>query len=53
MQDPSQSGESEIKVKRPQDVANRGELDVLILHETAGILLVQTKAVGNFFFLIN
>ncbi|XP_055867029.1 uncharacterized protein LOC106052516 [Biomphalaria glabrata] len=30
----------------PKDVASRGELDILILHQEAGILLVQTKAVG-------
>ena len=48
--DPSIDGERETRVRRPQDVAKRGELDVMILHETAGILLVQTKAVRYNFF---
>ncbi|KAH9491411.1 hypothetical protein Btru_031274 [Bulinus truncatus] len=40
---------SNIALKLPKDVAQRGELDVLILHQNAGILLVQTKAVGYSF----
>nr|KAG5709846.1 hypothetical protein BaRGS_032670 [Batillaria attramentaria] len=35
------------EVPRPQDVATRGELDILILHPNAGILLVQVKSVGE------
>ncbi|XP_059141655.1 uncharacterized protein LOC131929453 [Physella acuta] len=35
-----------IPTELPKDVAKRGELDILILHQKAGILLVQTKAVG-------
>ncbi|CAG5116000.1 unnamed protein product [Candidula unifasciata] len=37
---------SGLVVKLPKDVANRGELDILILHQEAGVILVQTKAVG-------
>ncbi|BFZ25574.1 hypothetical protein BsWGS_28613 [Bradybaena similaris] len=37
---------SGLVVKLPKDIANRGELDILILHQEAGVILVQTKAVG-------
>ncbi|CAL1531980.1 unnamed protein product [Lymnaea stagnalis] len=33
-------------IRLPKDVAQRGELDILILNQSAGMLLVQTKAVG-------
>lgn len=35
------------EIPRPQDVATRGELDILILHPNAGIVLVQVKSVGE------
>lgn len=34
-------------VPRPQDVATRGELDILILHPKSSVLLVQVKSVGE------
>lgn len=38
---------SGLVVKLPKDIANRGELDILILHQEAGVILVQTKAVRD------
>lgn len=32
------------KVPRPQDVAKRGQLDILVLHERAGVILVQVSS---------
>ncbi|XP_025097997.1 uncharacterized protein LOC112566196 [Pomacea canaliculata] len=43
---PARSAAS-FKVPRPQDVAKRGQLDILVLHERAGVILVQVKAVGD------
>ncbi|PVD39537.1 hypothetical protein C0Q70_02172 [Pomacea canaliculata] len=52
---PARSAAS-FKVPRPQDVAKRGQLDILVLHERAGVILVQSdlwhrhsqvKAVGD------